>query len=88
MNRSQLVIPLALSPWLLLCVSMVAADWRIDRAWSDALVQNEHAVDRYPQSQLGNRGLCAQIFALTSGEAAVRQCSRAVELWPSSAYDW
>jgi hypothetical protein len=73
---------LALSPWLIACVSMVAADWRLDRAWSDALGQNEHAVDRYPQSQLGNRGLCEQIFALTSSEAAVTQCRHAVELWP------
>jgi protein O-mannosyl-transferase len=73
----------ALSPWLILCVSMVASDWRIDRAWSDALGQNAHAVERYPSSQLGNRGLCEQIFVSSSREAAVTQCSRAVELWPS-----
>ncbi len=73
---------LALSPWLVACAAMLAADWRLDRAWSDALGQNQHAVERYPDSQLGNRGLCEQIFALTSSEAAVRQCSHAVALWP------
>ncbi len=73
---------LAFSPWLIVCVVMVAADWRLDRAWSDALGQYAHAVERYPASQLGNRGLCEQMFAISSSEAVVEQCSHAVELWP------
>lgn len=73
---------LALSPWLLVAALQAAGDLQQDRLWSDSLAAYAHAVDRYPRSQLGNRGLCEQLFSRTSAPAAIEQCSRAVSLWP------
>ncbi|MDB4968640.1 MAG: tetratricopeptide repeat protein [Myxococcales bacterium] len=76
---------LSLSPWLLLCLALLVTDWRINRAWSDPLELYAHAVERYPASQLGNRGLCEQLFARTAGDLAIQRCERAVQLWPTDA---
>lgn len=73
---------LAVAPWLVVCVLALAADWRIVRTSGDALSAYAHAVARYPTSQLGNRGLCEQLFGLPPSDGAIAQCRRAVELWP------